>query len=392
MSDIVRIIHGADFHLDAKPPSWLNASDALQRAEERFETFTRVMDMTRENEAELVLIPGDLFETEHVRRGTILRIIEKFEELDPIHVLIAPGNHDPWGAESPYEVFRWPENVHIFPGGWSQWRFPKRRCMVSGFGWDRAEISAPLLQQCPNVEEEMTHIILIHGDLLPVQGKSRYLPITKEDLESCAADYIAIGHIHRAEPEQEGKLEQPWMNPGAVEPLDFGDAEKLRGVVIGNAGEDVSQLALETLEPSREFRIRTVDISGSRHTGDTAEKIYESVPPEQRERDFFRIKLVGQLDPDMDFAADEIEALLEDRFYCLHLIDETRPKYDLEALGKENGFRGEFVREMQNRISATDDESEKKKIEKAVELGLAAMDGRDVNRKIRGIISSLRPQ
>jgi len=375
----VRIFHAADFHLDARPPAFLGRDRAAQRREERLLAFNRIMAMARECEAELVLIAGDLFEDSHVRRQTVRRAAEEFRRLAPAWVLIAPGNHDPFTPEGFYRAYDWPENVHVFRPGWSQWPLPDGRCVVSGFGWDRPRITEPMLAQCPRAPSDCIHIVLLHGDVLAVNDDSPYLPVRSEDLAACEADYIALGHVHRAEPPAAGPLGQNWMNPGAPEPLDFGESANLRGVVLGTVGKGERDLRLEPVEPTREYRLCTVAVDGLDGEPAVAERVRRCLPPEHRRRDLVRVRLTGTLEPGVKLSTAELAGLLEGDFYFLELKDATRPAYDIEGLAQERGLRGEFVRLMRERIAAAAGESEREELREALELGLAALEGRDPN-------------
>jgi len=378
---MVIILHAADFHLDAPSPSFLVPGDAVRRREERLTAFERVMRVAAERGAELVLIAGDLLENVHARRQTVRRAAEAFAALQPAQVLIAPGNHDPFVSSGFYAVHEWPSNVHVFPPGWTQWTSRDGKCVVSGFGWDRAEITEPLLRNCPPAPAGTVHIVLIHGDSLARGGRSVYLPISRGDLESCRAQYVALGHVHRAEPQQAGRLLQRWMNPGAPEPLDFGEAEALRGVVWGRVGTDGCELELAPVKPMREYRLRTIEVDGLDGEPAVAERIRNQLPEDQRKRDFFRLTLTGRLEPDVKLSLVALRGLLEDDFCFWEAEDQTHAAYHLEAIAAEPGFRGEFVRAMFESAHAASAQDAEEMM-RALELGLEAMAGRDVNAQL----------
>jgi len=379
MNDSIKILHAADFHLDARPPSFLSPEQAACRREERLEVFAEVMRMAPERDAELVLIAGDLFEDAHVRRQTVRRAAETFERLAPARVLIAPGNHDPITPAGFYRAYTWPKNVHVFPPGWSQWRSPDGRCVVSGFGWDRAEITEPMLAQCPAAPEGCVHLVLIHGDVLPAGGASAYLPIRTADLQACPAHYIALGHVHRAEPQQAGPVAQNWMNPGAPEPLDFGEAERIRGVVCGSVGTELRELELVPRKARREYVLRTIEVDGLDGEPAVAERVRNRLPQDQRERDFVRLTLTGRLPPGVKLSMTELRGLLAEEFFFLELEDATWAAYDLDAIAREQGLRGELLRAMRERIQQAASEADRQDLPRALELGLDALEGRDPN-------------
>ena len=107
-----KIVHAADFHLDSAFGG-LPVEKARERRRESRDLLRRLADLARQEEAEVLLLSGDLFDGERVFPETLERMGEVLDELN-IPVFIAPGNHDPYTPISPYALRRWPENVHIF--------------------------------------------------------------------------------------------------------------------------------------------------------------------------------------------------------------------------------------------------------------------------------------
>ena len=63
--------------------------------------------------------------------------------------------------------------------------------------------------------------------------------------------------------------------------------------------------------------------------------------------------------------------------YRIEIIDKTVPEPDISALEKENTLKGLFYRLATEKLS-TSSEEEKKTINEAIKIGLAALEGRDV--------------
>ena len=66
-----------------------------------------------QNGVDLVLLAGDLFDSDTTYRETLEALSEALGAMQA-RVFIAPGNHDPYSAKSPYATLSWPENVHVF--------------------------------------------------------------------------------------------------------------------------------------------------------------------------------------------------------------------------------------------------------------------------------------
>ena len=108
----VKIVHAADFHLDSAFGA-LSAEQARQRRRESRELLTRLCNYVNQNGVDLVLLAGDLFDSDTTYRETLEALSEALGAMQA-RVFIAPGNHDWYGPGSPYLTVRWPENVHIF--------------------------------------------------------------------------------------------------------------------------------------------------------------------------------------------------------------------------------------------------------------------------------------
>ena len=107
-----KIVHAADFHLDSAFGG-LPTDKARERRRESRELADRLADLVRAEEAEIVLLAGDLFDGERVFPETLERLKAALASMG-CPVFIAPGNHDPYTPHSPYAATDWPENVHIF--------------------------------------------------------------------------------------------------------------------------------------------------------------------------------------------------------------------------------------------------------------------------------------
>ena len=108
----MKLLHAADFHLDS-PFRQLSARQAAQRRQELRDIPARLARLARQEQVDLVLLPGDLFDGERVYPETVDALARALGDM-AVPVFIAPGNHDYFSAQSPYARDIWPGNVHIF--------------------------------------------------------------------------------------------------------------------------------------------------------------------------------------------------------------------------------------------------------------------------------------
>ena len=137
----LRILHSADWHLDSPfsslPPQ---ARERLRQVQRKLPGL--VGQLLRQEECDLVLLAGDLFDGTPSRE-TVEGLKREFARWD-VPVCIAPGNHDFCGPASPWLTESWPENVHIFTGGMEYIDFPALSLRVYGAGY-RSMDCPPLL-------------------------------------------------------------------------------------------------------------------------------------------------------------------------------------------------------------------------------------------------------
>ena len=73
----------------------------------------RIAELCAENDVKLVLLPGDLFDSDDAYQETAETLTRALSRID-VPVFIAPGNHDFYGRGSHYARMALPENVRIF--------------------------------------------------------------------------------------------------------------------------------------------------------------------------------------------------------------------------------------------------------------------------------------
>ena len=185
---MIKLIHGADFHLDS-PFSGLAPDQAAQRRREQRELLSRLARLAREREAGLVLLSGDLLDGRQTYRETAQALAQTLGEI-PCPVLISPGNHDPYTAKSLYAALDWPDNVHIFSTEAPQSvEFPALKCAVWGSAFTSPHREDdPLAGFRAQAPEGWTKLAVLHGE---VEGKGDYAPISKASIAGSGLDYLA---------------------------------------------------------------------------------------------------------------------------------------------------------------------------------------------------------
>ena len=139
-----KIFHCADIHLDS-PFSLSSPRGAERRRTELRAAFTSALMFARDRKADIFIISGDLFDGEYVTRDTREFITRELAKLAPMPVFIAPGNHDPFTAGSPFEALSKLQNVHVFGAARERVELPELGTDIYGVGFtSRYMLSSPL--------------------------------------------------------------------------------------------------------------------------------------------------------------------------------------------------------------------------------------------------------
>ena len=213
---MIKLIHGADLHLDS-PFSGLTPEQAAARRQEQRELLDRLARLAREREADLLLLSGDLLDSRRTYRETAQALARSLGSL-PCPVFLAPGNHDFYGPQSLYAALDWPENVHIFTSGSvRRAELPGLDCVVYGRAFLGPREDRSPLEGFRAERDGRVQLMAVHGE---VDGRGEYGPISREDIACSGLDYLALGHIHQTSGlQREG--DTFWAYPGCPEGRGF---------------------------------------------------------------------------------------------------------------------------------------------------------------------------
>ena len=370
----MKLLHAADFHLDS-PLSGLSPEKSAQRRRELREIPARLAKLAGEEDVDLVLLPGDLFDGGRVYPETVRALARALEEM-AVPVFIAPGNHDYFHAKSPYAAALWPDNVHIFTQPDLQVvELPQLNCAVHGCAFTAPHREDDPLQGFTAPDDGWLHLLCVHGEV-GVSGS--YAPIDPKSLEKSRADYAALGHIHAAGNGRAGKT--LWAYPGCPEGRGF-DELGPKGAWIVYIGEP-AQVAVSTPDgPAvvsakvtsgpvsgkfvqvcrREYRIESVE------AGSFSDRL-----PRIESPDLVRLLLTGESRFAPDLTA--LTAQAAPHFFHVELRDQTTLPVDLWARADEDSLTGLFLREMRSRLE-TAAEGDRDRLLLAARFGLAALEG-----------------
>ena len=354
---MVKFIHMADLHLDM-PFTNLNKEKGLSavRRKEQRDALKAVIDRAVSEKVDFILIAGDLFEYNYVRKSTIDYVIELFSSVK-IPIFISPGNHDPITEDSYYKRAQWPNNVHIFS---DLEKVSMEKVNIYGKGFKTIKDNGEGLENFVVEDDNELNIVLLHGTLdLPEAFSDGYNPLTSRQIKDWNADYIALGHIHKM-----NEMKNNAVYPGSLMSLGF-DEPGEHGAMLVN----LDKRKVKTEFISFDYRrCETVSL-------DYTEKKFEDEVISSLEKDLksYSSRCFMKIEIDVSDKADVeeeiIEYLLKERFEYFELrINRIR---DYEEIACEKNVKGLFVKKMLERIKSGDEIAEK-----ALKIGIRALEGK----------------
>ncbi len=328
---MIKILHSADWHLDAP----LGLSDTAQRERLRREMAKipeKIVALCKDNGCDILLLAGDLFDGAYA--ADTLQSLKNALQKVGIPVFITPGNHDFVGSDSPWLSESFPDNVHIFThSAIESVVLPELDCRVYGAGFTSMDCPA-LLADFTAQQEEAYAIGVLHGD--PTQVSSPYSPITKEQVKSSGLSYLALGHIHKGGSFVAGSTLCAW--PGC--PMGHGyDETGEKGVLLVTI-DDTCTAEFIPLDTPRFYDLEVPAASG-----------LDAVLPPVGNEDFYRITLTGPSEP-LDLAQLQQDYA---HFPNLVLRDSTTPPLDIWGTENDDTLEGMYFKLLKEQVEQGDE-------------------------------------
>ncbi|MFZ5890378.1 MAG: metallophosphoesterase family protein [Myxococcota bacterium] len=198
----IKFFHSADLHLDS-PLRGLERypeapSERIRGATRR--AFKNLIDACLEENAQLLLIAGDLFDGEWQDYSTGLFFAAQLGRLREggVEVVWLRGNHD--AASKIRKSLVLPPNVHELSVRRPETReFSELGVAVHGQGYSAADTREDLAARYPRALPGYFNIGVLHTSLNGRPGHEPYASCSIETLIDRGYDYWALGHVHERE-------------------------------------------------------------------------------------------------------------------------------------------------------------------------------------------------
>ena len=349
----MKIIHCADIHLGSKIDSKFSKEVSESRKQEVRNSFKRMVDYARAEKIEVILLAGDVFDSDKPFKKDKDFFFSVIENNPQIDFLYLRGNHDAEGER------RTLANLKTFSSDWTSYDY--EYVTVSGVELTRENCAA--IYSTLSLNPVRKNVVMLHGQIGDSLGKDK---INLGKLREKSIDYLALGHIHEY---SSGKLDDrgTYAYCGCLEGRGFDETGEKGFIVV-----DVSERITHAFVPFSECKIVKVqlDVTG---LSDAYAVSLRAREIKFERKNIYRLELIGEVDAHIDSLADDVKKYLASECEFLDVKDRTRKRIDVSAYAGDASLKGEFVRAVCASGEFTDEEKAQ-----IVAYGLKALGGREV--------------
>jgi len=386
---MLRILHTADVHLGARHAD-LGDQAAAQR-ERQFAAFRASVDLAIAEKVDVVLIAGDLFDSNTQPKRSVERVAAELRRLaeNRIRTVVIPGTHDVYDRSSIYRAHDLAGLAGCGPDDeWITVLTPERpdvhlaACdavvIARVFPTKRAPHS-PLRDVDVATDARATwRIGLVHGAIAIVGKTDRdEVVVTKEEIAASGLDYLALGHWHSAQQGTAGSVTYAYS--GAPEPvaLDQDRAGKVLLVTL----EEVAGARKVTVEERQVGRTRFEKVEIDAATVASQPALVAQLAARADPDLVLDARLVGVRPDELDLDTDEVESQLRTQFLKVRVRDASLPALTEGTLPSPDTIAGAFIRDVEGRIAeleAGDRPADAAELRDVLRLGRLLLAGHEV--------------
>ncbi len=347
----MRFIHMADVHFDS-PFTVLASKENLaniRRLEQR-KAFADTIEYIKNNKIPFLFISGDLYEQKYIRKSTIEYINNLFKEIPQTQIFISPGNHDPFLNNSFYNTFNWNNNVKIFNSKIEI--IETEEADIYGFGFSDFYCENSEIEKINIKNKNKINILVTHGSLDASKTLDmQYNPLNSNELKEIGFDYVALGHIHKANYEEN---KNTLIYPGSL--ISFGfdelgehgfldveinknklEKNNLNNLEINNNNLKINKKIKFIKADKRIFEEIKFNISEI----NSEEELVEEIKNMKLEKEK-NYKVIFEGYKNIEINLNKIQKMVLNES-VLKVKDFSKTKYDIKEMANENNLKGIFI-------------------------------------------------
>ncbi len=389
MAAMLRLLHTADVHLGARHAD-LGEQAAAQR-ERQFAAFRATVDVALAEKVDLVLVAGDLFDSNTQPRRSVERVATELRRLadGAIRTVVIPGTHDVYDGASVYRAYDLAALAGL-PAGTDRLVVltPDRPDILLGpldvvvhgrvFATKRGPRSPLAGFDVAEDDRATWHIGLIHGSLsIPERTEHDEVVFTGDEVAASHLDYLALGHWHSTQRGRSGAT--LWAYSGAPEPvaLDQDRAGNVLLVTLEERGGGRHVTVEERRVGRTRFERMAFDAAAVASQPALVERLVALADPDL----VLDVRIIGVRPDELDLAPEEIEREIGDRFFRVRVRDVSLAALPDGPAAPPDTIVGSLVRDMEATIAeaeAADRVDAAAEAREALRIARLLLDGREV--------------
>ena len=389
---MLRLLHTADVHLGARHADLGEAASAQR--ERQFAAFAATVDLALAEKVDLVLIAGDLFDSNVQPRRSVERAAAELARLVAARVrtVLVPGTHDVYDRASVYRAYDLAALAGAAEGSDLLTVLTPERpwvhldsldAVVHGpvFATKRAPHSPLRDLATADAPEATWRIGLLHA-AIAIPGRTDHddVVITTDEIAASGLDYLALGHWHGAQVASARGVTYAYA--GAPEPvaLDQDKAGKVLLVRLDGVNDETSVEVEERIVGKTAFQRLEVDAATLESQPALVARLRAAATPDT----VLDVRLIGVRPDELDVDTAEVEDALKGACLRIRVRDHSHPPLTEGALPPPETIAGAFIRNVEGRIAALEGSPdtaaarEAEELRDVLRLGRLLLAGREV--------------
>ncbi len=371
------IIHTADVHLDSKLNRYFDSAKATERRHEILQNFQKMVEYGAEKGVRGILIAGDLFDVTNISALARDAVYSSIINNPGIEFFYLKGNHDDDGfirliMDKYGEI---PDNLKLFSNDWTSYELkePDSDISVVITGAELNEFNNRKLADSLSLDRNKVNIVMLHGQETDTAGKKDAEIIPLREYHDRGIDLLALGHIH--EPKYE-KLDARgyYSYAGCLEGRGF-DEVGVRGFNLLNVDKNGIERTFVPWAKRTIYDI-SVDVSEAITSDDAIIAIKNAIVDAGiTEKDMIKVRLAGRVSLDALIDPVFIATRLNDEYYFVKVVDETKPLINYEDFAVDMSLKGEYVRLIKGMVESG--EIDGAEAEECIAMGIRILMGEE---------------
>lgn len=338
----MKFIHISDVHLGASPDQ--DRDWGKNRKTEIEETFDKLLAVCEEEQADLLLVAGDLFHTPPTE-DMLRQLDEKLLKLSATRTVIIAGSSDYIAEDSDAARFRFQSKTVLLPRDKTTNAFLKDiNTCVTGYSYGKPEYTDRILESINPGKADAINILLGYG------GDAKHMPFRKDILAKKGFQYIALGNLHKPA----HILKNRMAFSGSLEPIDCTETGR-RGYIFGEIKDGVTKIEWRPFN-LRSYINLSIELTPEIDQVDILDAIEHQIRKLGYEN-IYRIILKGRVNEKINLNLGKVG----ERYNIYDVTDRTLSLSDEEMLHRNNesNLIGRFIDDV-NQNSNIDDVIRKK--------------------------------